>query len=161
MSVYTVDGLRYHLAEWGEGPPLVLLHGFTGSAAAWGDLAPRLAARHRVIAIDLPGHGLSDAPADVARYTMPRVVADLAALLALLDAVPAHWLGYSMGGRLALYLALARPDLVRSLVLESASPGLATAAERQARQSQDAALAERIENDSVAAFVDSIAWVAP
>ena len=153
ISHEVINGLRYAIEETGAGDPLLLLHGFTGRAANWRPLLPRLAARWRVIAVDLPGHGDSDAPASVARYEMPRVAADLAELLARRAAAPAHWLGYSMGGRLALYVAVRCPHLVRSLVLESASPGLATPTERQARRAADEALAERIERDGIPAFV--------
>lgn len=148
-----VRGLRYAVEETGAGEPLVLLHGFTGCAANWRPLLPHLAERHRVIAIDLPGHGHSDAPATVARYKMPRVAADLVELLTRRAAAPAHWLGYSMGGRLALYMAVRQSSVVRSLTLVSATAGLASAAERQARRAADEALAARIERDGVAAFV--------
>ena len=151
-----VDGLLYGVVESGAGEPLILLHGFTSSAAAWREHAAFFAAQYRVIAIDLPGHGRSDAPPEIERYRMERVAADLVQILASLDVRPAHWLGYSMGGRLALYVARYYPAQVRSLILESASPGLAEAAERQARRAQDAALAERIENDRIPAFV--AAW---
>ena len=148
-----IGGLRYAVEEAGAGEPLVLLHGFTGRAANWRPLLTRLAEQWRVIAIDLPGHGDSDAPAAVARYKMRYVAADLAALLTRRDAAPAHWLGYSMGGRLALYTAVTHPGVVRSLILESATAGLPNAAERQARRAADEALAARIERDGIAAFV--------
>lgn len=148
-----IDGLRYAVEETGAGEPLVLLHGFTGCAANWRPLLPRLAERHRVIAIDLPGHGNSGAPGSVARYKMPRVAADLIELLTRHDATPAHWLGYSMGGRLALYIAVRQSSVVRSLTLVSATAGLANTAKRQARRAADEALAARIERDGVASFV--------
>ena len=148
-----IDGLRYAVEETGAGEPLVLLHGFTGCAANWRPLLPRLAERHRVIAIDLPGHGNSGAPGGVARYKMPRVAADLIELLTRHNATPAHWLGYSMGGRLALYMAVRQSSVVRSLTLVSATAGLANAAKRQARRAADEALAARIERDGVASFV--------
>ncbi len=148
-----IGGLRYAVEEAGTGEPLVLLHGFTGRAANWRPLLTRLAEQWRVIAIDLPGHGDSDAPAAVARYKMRYVAADLVALLTRRDAAPAHWLGYSMGGRLALYTAVTHPGVVRSLILESATAGLPDAAERQARRAADKALAARIERDGIAAFV--------
>lgn len=154
MSHETVNGQRYAIDEGGAGEPLLLLHGFTGSQATWHDLWSRLTARFRVLAIDLPGHGGSDAPADPARYTIFRVAADLVEILARRAARPAHWLGYSMGGRLALYAALRHPGAVRALLLESASPGLATAAGREQRRAADEALAMRIERDGVASFVD-------
>ena len=154
MSHATVNGRRYAIAEAGAGEPLLLLHGFTGSATTWRDLWPRLTARFRVLAVDLPGHGDSDAPADPAGYTISRVAADLVEILERRAALPARWLGYSMGGRLALYAALHHPTAVRTLLLESDSPGLATAAEREQRRADDEALARRIERDGVASFVD-------
>ena len=60
-----INGLRYAIEEAGAGDPLLLLHGFTGRAANWRPLLPRLAARWRVIAVDLPGHGDSAAAAGV------------------------------------------------------------------------------------------------
>jgi 2-succinyl-6-hydroxy-2,4-cyclohexadiene-1-carboxylate synthase len=153
MSDFMIDGLKYHVAVTGEGPPLVLLHGFTGSSRNWRGVVARLAAQYRCIAIDLPGHGQTGAPDDPDRYQMLRVAADLEQLLNRLDVGPAHWLGYSMGGRLALFAALRKPHLVRSLILESASPGLASANERLSRREQDEELAGRIERDGLEAFV--------
>ncbi len=154
MTRRAVNGVHLNVIEQGAGPPLVLLHGFTGSAAGWGDIAASLAEHFRVIAIDLLGHGDSDSPPDPERYRVEPAVADLAAVLDQLDAGPVHLLGYSMGGRLALHLAAARPERVRSLVLESASPGLADAAGRAARSASDAALAARLDDGGLEAFVD-------
>ncbi len=148
----------YARREWGAGPPLLLLHGFTGCAALWQPHAVRWAARFRVIGLDLLGHGDSAAPADPARYALAHALADLAALLDALDVSSCALLGYSMGGRLALAFALEHPERVRALVLESASAGIEDAGERAARARDDAALAARIERDGVAAFVDD--WMA-
>ena len=149
-----VNGVTYHALEAGSGPALLLLHGFTGSHANWHAVMAALAPSFRVIAADLLGHGQTDAPADPARYAMPHAAADLVALMTALDAGTFHLLGYSMGGRLALFTALAYPERVRSLVLESASPGLAGADERAARVTADEALAASIVRDGMAAFVD-------
>lgn len=146
--------LQYHVEESGNGPVLLLLHGFTGSSANWAELMPRLSQRFHVIRVDLPGHGQTAAPADHARGTLPEVAADLVALLAERNATPAHVLGYSMGARLALGLALLHPHAVGSLILESGSPGLASEAERAARRAADEALAQRIERTGITAFVD-------
>lgn len=155
MSTCEIDGVRYHVEDAGSGEPVVLLHGFTGSAANWRGVMEILASHYRVLAIDLIGHGRSDSPDTVARYTMSSVSADLGSLLERIGALPAHWLGYSMGGRLALYAAVGQPQWVRSLILESASPGLRDAAERAARRRQDEALAVRIETAGIEAFVQS------
>lgn len=153
MSTYTVDGLRYYIEEAGAGQALLLLHGFSGKTTHWRELMERLAEQYRVLSIDLPGHGRSDAPDDLGRYAMDRVTADLALLLDHLNAVPAHWLGYSMGGRLALYAAVERPWMIRSIILESASPGLKDEVERAARRQQDESLAGRIEAGGIPSFV--------
>ena len=132
---------------------MLLLHGFTGSSANWQPLQETLAGDFRTIAVDLPGHGRTGAPADLTRYAMPAVAADLVALLDHLQAGPSHLLGYSMGGRLALYLALVHPRRWRSLILESASPGLETPTARAERRRRDEALAAWIEAEGIAAFV--------
>jgi 2-succinyl-6-hydroxy-2,4-cyclohexadiene-1-carboxylate synthase len=136
------------------GAPLVLLHGFTGGAENWRPLSAAWAGRFRTIAVDLLGHGRSDAPADPARYRMERCVADLAAALDQLGQPGVSVLGYSMGGRIALHFAAAYPERVRALVLESASPGLAAPEERAARVAADEALARQLERDGLEAFVD-------
>ena len=158
MTRVDVDDLALNVEQAGSGPPVVLLHGFTGSAAGWAPLVELLSPWFTTLAVDLVGHGASDAPATVERYRMPRCVDDLAALLAprlrALGHERACWLGYSMGGRTALHVAVRHPQLVSALVLEGASPGLPTAEERAARVAADEALAARIERDGVEAFVD-------
>lgn len=150
-------------AEWlAEGQdrrlPLVLLHGFTGDATTWQYLLPHLGDERPVLALDLIGHGRSEAPDDVAAYTMPAAVEQIARTLAGVGLARAHWLGYSMGGRVALQLALAHPALVASLVLVGASPGLDDPAARAARRREDEALAAFIEREGIEAFVDR--WMA-
>ncbi|HET9014289.1 MAG TPA: 2-succinyl-6-hydroxy-2,4-cyclohexadiene-1-carboxylate synthase [Thermomicrobiaceae bacterium] len=154
MTLVEVNRLRLHVERQGSGPPLLLLHGFTGSGAAWAPQVAALSRRFDVVAVDLIGHGRSDAPADPARYRMEPAVADLVALLDRLEIERVAVLGYSMGGRVALHLALAAPGRLSALVLESASPGIDDAGERLARVRSDEALAARIERDGVAAFVD-------
>ena len=150
---FTAPGLTYCYVEAGSGPVVLLLHGFTGSKADWAPLIESLAPDYRIVAVDLPGHGESDAPADPSRYEMAMVARDLGALLAHLQVKRAHLLGYSMGGRLALYLALTQPTRWQSLALESASPGVATEAERSERRRQDMTLADFIEREGIEAFV--------
>lgn len=154
MVRYTVDSLAYNVERAGAGQSLVLLHGFTGNLETWRPFMPMLAARFDTIAIDLPGHGASDAPDDPARYRMPRIVEDLDLLLDQLEVGSTAWLGYSMGGRVALHFAVARPARVTALILEGASPGIPGAAERALRVREDEALASSIERDGVGAFVD-------
>ena len=126
-------------------PALVLLHGFTQTRQSWRRTIAALDGRYRAIAPDLPGHGLLS----------ERRPASLAAVLAYLAALidePHALAGYSMGGRIALHAALARPELVTQLILLGASPGLADPGERAARRAADDALADRIEQIGVERF---------
>ena len=129
-------------------PPVLLLHGFLGRGADWDAVRVHLPAAWDVRAPDLPGHGATVGLRPDA-YTMDGAAARLA------DALdgPADVVGYSMGGRLALHLAVTRPEAVRRLVLVGASPGLRTEAERAARRALDAARAAEIAAD-LPGFVD-------
>lgn len=134
-------------------PTLVLLHGFTGSAANWARQQAVFAAYYRTIVVDLLGHGQTEAPVDPERYSMEQSASDLAGLLTTIAPGPVNLLGYSMGGRLALYFAVHYPYLVQSLILESASPGLADSEAQQERSHSDEQLADAIEAEGMAAFV--------
>lgn len=153
MTRIEVNGLALNVEQWGDGRPLLCLHGFTGSAATWAPFAGRWPG-WRIVAPELIGHGASDAPADPARYRMECAVADLTALLDALRIDRAVVLGYSLGGRVALHLALLTPERVEALILESASPGIDDPEERAARVRSDEALAALIEREGIEAFVD-------
>jgi 2-succinyl-6-hydroxy-2,4-cyclohexadiene-1-carboxylate synthase len=131
------------------GGRVVLVHGFTQTLAAWGPVGRRLAGRRQVVRVDLPGHGASGAV---------RVGFGEAAGLVGEAGGAGVYVGYSLGGRLCLRLALDRPDLVRGLVLVGASPGIADPGARAARRDADEALAAGIERDGVAVFLDR--WLA-
>lgn len=157
-----VNGAGYNVEVHGEGPPLLLLHGFTGSTRSWDPHVQRIRAlapakggwsSHSIVSIDLLGHGQSDAPADSERYRMECACDDISTVLDTLGHSRAAVLGYSMGGRLALHLAVECPDRVAALVLESASPGIAEPMERRNRAARDAELAMSIEREGVPAFV--------
>ncbi len=157
MPRVAAGDVSLNVCEAGNGPPLVLLHGFTGSAAQWAPHTAEFGRRFRTIAIDLLGHGQSDCPGDPARYRMERCLVDLAAVLDCLRVEKTAWLGYSMGGRVALAFALAYPERVRALVLEGASPGIADPGERRERVFGDEAIADRIERGRMEDFAD--AWM--
>jgi 2-succinyl-6-hydroxy-2,4-cyclohexadiene-1-carboxylate synthase len=148
------DGLRLHVALSGEGPPLVVLHGFTGSTETWTPLRAALEAAYTTIAVDLPGHGRSSAPDTPARYELGRFADDLAGVLDTLATGRVALLGYSMGGRAALRFALRHPERVAALVLESTSPGIADPARRADRLASDLAMADSIEREGIAVFVE-------
>jgi pimeloyl-[acyl-carrier protein] methyl ester esterase len=117
-----------HVEAVGRGPAIVLLHGWGLHSGLWGPLVARLARRHRVLAVDLPGHGHS---APVEPFTLDAVAAAVAVAVdgALDAAQPPVVLGWSFGGLVALQWALARPGRVAKLVLVGATPRFAAAAD--------------------------------
>jgi 2-succinyl-6-hydroxy-2,4-cyclohexadiene-1-carboxylate synthase len=155
MTLVAADGARYEVRVRGSGPAVMLLHGFTGRGADWGPFLPALRERWTTIAVDLLGHGRSDAPPDPARHALERQAIDLAAIMRRGGTAPAVIVGYSFGARVALRIAVDEPDVVRGLVLESPSAGIADPAERARRYAEDLALADRIERDGIEAFVDT------
>jgi 2-succinyl-6-hydroxy-2,4-cyclohexadiene-1-carboxylate synthase len=140
-----------HAEVSGVGPPLVLLHGFTGSIATWEAARAVVGTRHRLIAVDLPGHGRSPVPTPSCR--LPDVADALVAVLDRLGVERAAWLGYSLGARAALHVALGHPTRVDRLALEAASPGIADGCARRARAAADETRATRLERAGLAAFV--------
>lgn len=152
-------GHALHAELAGAGPPVLLLHGFTGSTRTLDGVAAGLrAAGFATIAVDLLGHGRSDAPRDPAAYAMERCSEDLVRVLDAAGAPRAAVLGYSLGGRVALALAVAHPARVRGVVAVGASAGLEDPGERAARRRADEALADALERDGVPAFVER--WMA-
>ena len=154
MTFHQVNGLNLNVEKLGSGPPLVLLHGFTGSSATWTPHLPEFSSAFTTYSVDLIGHGRSDSPSDPERYRMERCVEDLVALFDELGIASTALLGYSLGARVALHLVVAAPERIHTLVLESASPGIADPLERAARYRADVALAELIERDGLVAFVN-------
>jgi 2-succinyl-6-hydroxy-2,4-cyclohexadiene-1-carboxylate synthase len=154
MTLISVDDVRYGVRVGGAGSPLLLLHGFTGRGSGWGAHLPYFRRTATTIVVDLLGHGRSSAPTDPARHAVERQAADMAAIIEGLGFGPADVIGYSFGARIALTLALDTPAAVRRLVLESPSAGIADSEARRARRLSDEALADRLERDGTAAFVD-------
>ena len=114
--------LPIHYVEAGSGSPLLLLAGLGATVASWGRLLPRLAERHRCIAVDNRGSGGSGIPHH--GFGIADMADDACAVLDHLGVGSAHVLGNSLGGMIAQSLAIRRPDRVRSLVLASSGPGV-------------------------------------
>ena len=104
-----------HAERRGRGPTLVLVHGFTQTGRCWGPEVDGLAADHEVVLIDAPGHGRSGKVMEGLRAG-GRLIAD--------QGGEATYLGYSMGARFCLHIALDHPELVRGLVLLGATAGI-------------------------------------
>ena len=154
MAVSALEGAELNVEIDGRGPALLALHGFTGSIQTWQSFSRAAQTDFTVVAVDLPGHGASDSPQDSRLYTMERHVQALADILDRLGLERVAWLGYSLGGRIALSAAVALPERTTGLVLESASPGIASEEERQQRIGDDEALADWIVEVGVERFVE-------
>ena len=118
-KVEEIAGLRTRYWVGGDGPPLVLVHGLGGAAWNFTDLGPLLAARHRVLVPDLPGHGGTEPLPQL--ESLSDLALHVAAVIEHEDMSPAALLGYSMGGPVALRLGVERPEAVSSLVLVAAA----------------------------------------
>ncbi|WP_416827784.1 2-succinyl-6-hydroxy-2,4-cyclohexadiene-1-carboxylate synthase [Ectobacillus polymachus] len=147
------QGVSYDVEIVGEGEPLLLLHGFTGSKETWRSFLPSWSNHFRVIAVDLLGHGKTDHPTDELRYHIETIAQDLLMILDSIHVEQAHILGYSMGGRVAITFAKLYPHRVRSLILESTTAGIEDENERIGRVKKDRKLADFIEKSGVSAFV--------
>jgi len=169
-------GIEMAYEERGAGErPLVLVHGFTGSRDDWREMLPRLAPRGRTLAPDLRGHGETSNPGDPAGYTFERLAQDLGAFLTAAGVPRCDLLGHSMGGMVALRLALAEPERIASLLLmdTSADPiprgarAMIEAAAKIAREAGMQALfetgraASERQPDRPASFVRSIERMGP
>ncbi|MEV0638722.1 alpha/beta hydrolase [Streptomyces sp. NPDC050619] len=118
-----VNGIRLHIAEEGEGPLVVLLHGFPESWHSWRhQFGPLAAAGFRVVAPDQRGYGGSDHPEDVAAYSILHLVGDVVGLIHALGEERAFLVGHDWGAPVAWHTALLRPDLVRGVAGLSVAP---------------------------------------
>lgn len=139
--IIRVRNISYHFELYQDNdelPYLVMLHGFMGSGENFEHLIPELKSFCNPVTIDLLGHGKSEGAELHYRFSTKEQVADLTKLIREQLAIPVYLYGYSMGGRLAMQLALHRPDLYKGLILESSTFGIESENERQARQALDA-----------------------
>ena len=135
----------------GEGNPLVLLHGFTGSGESMSQIAESLPVR--VLSPDLVGHGLSPAPEALEYYRIEAMVEQIRRIVKSRVGGPVFICGYSMGARLALSYASRYQADVKGLILIGGTPGIEDRYEAEERARHDAQLAARIESEGVAEFV--------
>jgi len=147
-----MNGLGRKLSGSSDHPSVLFLHGFLGSSADWQDVVAAIGDRAFCIALDLPGHGGSLDLAPEA-YTMEGTARAVVRTIDELEARRPVSVGYSMGGRLALYLALRYPERCAGLFLESASPGLESAGERAARRDADKEKAKWLESGDFENFL--------
>ncbi len=123
MPTTIINGVKinYHLS--GEGPAIILLHGFTGSHQDWAFQIPVLSRKYRVVAMDHRGQGKSEAPSSPDDYSVSIFAQDVYSLLQHLGISKACLVGHSMGGFMALEFVLEHPEMVTALVLVDTSSG--------------------------------------
>ena len=124
MALLDRDGVKLYYESHGDGPVVLLSHGYSATTAMWqGQIAPLTAAGYRVITWDMRGHGQSDAPDDESLYSERLTVDDMAALLDTAGADTAVIAGLSLGGYMSLAFNIAHRDRVRALMLFDTGPG--------------------------------------
>ncbi|HEX6710840.1 MAG TPA: 2-succinyl-6-hydroxy-2,4-cyclohexadiene-1-carboxylate synthase [Rubrobacter sp.] len=147
------NSLNFEVSGDRRSPAVIFLHGFMGSSADWRDVTAALADRNFCIAVDIPGQGASLSLMPEA-YTIEGAARAVILTLDELGVERPVIVGYSMGGRLALYLALRYPERCAGLFLESASPGLESAERRTARREADDERAKRLESGDFEEFLE-------
>jgi pimeloyl-ACP methyl ester carboxylesterase len=122
MPTATVNGLQLYYEEHGDaGEPLVLVHGYTGDVTDWRDQIPEFSRTHRLLAMDLRGHGRSEASSDRSSYNAEQMTDDVEVLIEQVGLERFHLLGHSMGGGIVQELALRIPEKLLSLTLHATS----------------------------------------
>lgn len=147
MAELNVNGLKINYRDTGgDGPPIVLVHGFTGNVRNWALTVPAIRDRFRCVSFDLPGHGLSDKPTDSAAYELTRMAEVVWRAVQALHLEKPVLMGHSMGGMISQLIALAHPDDLRALILVD------TAAETiEIRNADRQALLDAVTSGGVAA----------
>ncbi|GAB7533185.1 alpha/beta hydrolase [Pseudomonas sp. 3A(2025)] len=120
MAFFEHDGCSLHYEEYGQGLPLLLLHGLGSSGLDWEYQIPAFSAHYRVITLDLRGHGRSDKPRE--RYSIKAFSSDVEALIEHLHLGPVHLVGLSMGAMVGFQLAVDQPQLLKSLCIVNSGP---------------------------------------
>ncbi len=150
---HTYPAIHYHITGLPHRPTILFLHGFMGRGEDWKPIITQLSSQFRCLTVDLPGHGQSASIASSVSWRMENTSRALIALLEELTIHQCFLVGYSMGGRLALYLTLHFPQFFEKVILESVSPGLKTGSERVARMKIDKQRAQKLENHDFQSFL--------
>ncbi|MEG4505322.1 2-succinyl-6-hydroxy-2,4-cyclohexadiene-1-carboxylate synthase [Microcoleus sp. F6_B4] len=153
MEKFKIYQFHYSLNGNINQQTILFLHGFTGKFKDFSSVISLLSKNYCCLAVDLPGHGETRVMGDESCYTMSNTAQALIHLLDDLQIYKCLLLGYSMGGRLALYMTLHFPERFEKVVLESASPGLKTEKERSHRLEADLQLAQKLENSNIKDFL--------
>jgi pimeloyl-ACP methyl ester carboxylesterase len=123
MPMLDRDGVKLHYEVAGDGPALILTHGYSSTGQMWAGQVGPLAEHFKVITWDMRGHGRSDYPEDQSQYSEAATVADMAALLDAVGAKEAIVGGLSLGGYMSLAFHASHPERTRALLIVDTGPG--------------------------------------
>jgi pimeloyl-ACP methyl ester carboxylesterase len=149
MPTLDRDGVKIHYEVHGNGPPLILTHGYSSTSAMWREQIAPLSKHHRLILWDMRGHGQSEYPDDPKAYSEALTVADIAALLDAAGAERAIVGGLSLGGYMSLAFYRAHPERVRALLIIDTGPGFKKDEAREAWNKRAFDTAERLDRDGL------------
>ncbi|MBI4308613.1 MAG: alpha/beta fold hydrolase [Chloroflexi bacterium] len=155
MPKLLVDGVNIYHEVNGAGAPFIMSHGFVGTTRMWEKQVAAFSQRYRFITYDIRGHGQSDAPRDLSRYTLETAVNDIYQLLKGLGVDKAVVGGLSLGGFLSLAFYKAHPEMVRALILCDTGPGYRTPEKAHPWMEDCIKRAELLEKGGMKAFADS------
>src|SRR4030081_252019 len=144
------DGVKIYYEVRGDGPPLLLTHGYSSTSAMWQGHVRALSKHHKLVLWDMRGHGQSDYPDNPAAYSEALTVADMAALLDKIGASSAIIGGLSLGGYMSLAFYRAHPQRVRALLIIDTGPGFKKDDARDAWNKRAFETGERFEREGLA-----------
>jgi 2-succinyl-6-hydroxy-2,4-cyclohexadiene-1-carboxylate synthase len=145
----------HHIASGStKNPPILFLHGFMGNSSDWLTILEKLQYRYFCLALDLPGHGKTRISGDDSQFRIEPTTESIIHYITNLSLKNTNLVGYSMGGRLVLYLAMKYPKYFNRIIIESTSPGLMDPIERLNRKQSDLALAREIEQGDMENFLE-------
>jgi len=149
MPTLDRDGVNIHYEVAGDGPALILTHGYSATGEMWAGQVGPLSQHFKVITWDMRGHGRSDYPEDQAAYTEEATVADMAALLDAVGAKDAVVGGLSLGGYMSLAFHRAHPERTRALLIIDTGPGYKNDQAREGWNANAIRRAERLEAEGL------------
>src|SRR4030088_326191 len=144
------NGVNIHYEVRGDGPPLLLTHGYSSTSAMWQGQVEALSKHHKLVLWDMRGHGQSDYPDNPAAYSEALTVADMAALLDEIGADSAIVGGLSLGGYMSLAFYRANPQRVRALLIIDTGPGFKKDDAREAWNKRAHETGDRFEREGSA-----------
>jgi pimeloyl-ACP methyl ester carboxylesterase len=143
------DGVGIYYEVHGDGPPLLLTHGYSSTSAMWREQVDALAKDHKLVLWDMRGHGQSDYPDDPKAYSEALTVGDMAAILDTVGSKRAVIGGLSLGGYMSLAFMRAYPQRVRALLIIDTGPGFKKDDAREAWNARALATADRLEREGL------------